>query len=307
VKRQYAYKKVDESWDLNGVALPTVTTVKSYTTSGDPTNITVTTMAADKSVASIDMTDNLYFADNTAADSWILGRLRKSTQSNSAPSAANASGTVQIMASAEASLSSIDFGTVSLSGSATATATLTNTGDISLALVVPTASSVSGADFSFVSTTCRARMLPGASCGIVVKVSPTASGTRVGTVKVTTSAGNLSASLTADVSSGTSPGTFSVTSGQMNGPASIAIITNTGGQTITGITASCQNPGYGSISIQTYSSGSYGAITTSVAAGAQIAVIAISSTAPTPSPAGYCKVRLQGLNASNSPYLSTTY
>jgi hypothetical protein len=307
VKRQYAYKKVDESWDLNGAALPTVTTVKSYTASGEPSSITVTTMAADKSVASIDMTDNLYFADNTAADSWILGRLRKSTQSNSAPSAANASGTVQIMPSAEASLSGIDFGTVSLSGSATATATLTNTGDITLALVVPTASSVSGADFSFVSTTCRARMLPGASCGIVVKVSPTASGTRVGTVKVTTSAGNLSASLTADVSSGASPGTFSVTSGQMNGPASIAIITNTGGQTITGITASCQNSGYGQITVQTYSNGSYGAITTSVAAGAQIAVIAISSTAPTPSPAGYCKVRLQGVNASNSPYLSTTY
>ena len=82
VKRPYVYKKVDESWDLNGSALPTVTTVASQTASGDPGNVTVTTVAADNSVATVSV-NNLYYVDNTVGDSWILGRRQRTTEARS--------------------------------------------------------------------------------------------------------------------------------------------------------------------------------------------------------------------------------
>jgi hypothetical protein len=78
----YTSQSMDETWDLNGAALPVVTTAYQYNlTAGDtqlygnPTQIASTTTSGlvNKTVT----TENEYFSANTA--SWVLGRLKKST------------------------------------------------------------------------------------------------------------------------------------------------------------------------------------------------------------------------------------
>jgi hypothetical protein len=82
----YTSQTVDETWDLNGTVLPTVTTNYQYgTTAGDnqlfgnPTQITATTTlgASSKTVTTV----NEYKPAD--ATNWILGRLLKSTVTNS--------------------------------------------------------------------------------------------------------------------------------------------------------------------------------------------------------------------------------
>ncbi len=83
----YTSQTVDESWDLNGVALPVVTTSYQYNVTpgdsqlyGNPTQITSTTNSGliSKTVNTV----NEYLPANTA--SWVLGRLKKSTVTNTA-------------------------------------------------------------------------------------------------------------------------------------------------------------------------------------------------------------------------------
>ncbi len=83
----YTSQSVDESWDLNGTAFPVVTTSYQYNlTAGDsqlygnPTQITATTSLGliNKTVT----TTNEYFPANTT--NWVLGRLKKSTVTNTA-------------------------------------------------------------------------------------------------------------------------------------------------------------------------------------------------------------------------------
>lgn len=83
----YTSQSVDESWDLNGVAFPVVTTNYQYNlTAGDsqlfgnPTQITAITSLGliSKTVTTV----NEYFPANTT--NWVLGRLKKSTVTNTA-------------------------------------------------------------------------------------------------------------------------------------------------------------------------------------------------------------------------------
>lgn len=81
----YTSQSFDEAWDLNGVALPTVTTDYQYNlTAGDtqlygnPTQITSTTSLG--LVSKVVTTVNEYFPANTT--NWVLGRLKKSTVTN---------------------------------------------------------------------------------------------------------------------------------------------------------------------------------------------------------------------------------
>lgn len=83
----YTSQSVDESWDLNGAALPVVTTNYQYNlTAGDiqlygnPSQITATTTLGliNKTVTTV----NEYFPANTT--NWVLGRLKKSTVTNTA-------------------------------------------------------------------------------------------------------------------------------------------------------------------------------------------------------------------------------
>lgn len=87
IQRPYARFTKEESQDLNGVALPTVTTVKSFNDYGDPTSIVITTSgtAAGVSQVTTKTTTNQYFPENIAGDNWILGRLQRATVQSSVP------------------------------------------------------------------------------------------------------------------------------------------------------------------------------------------------------------------------------
>jgi len=214
VQRPYLRQSQDSGNDLNGAALPQVTTTNTYNGKGDPTNIVVTTSGSVAGVAQTftKNTTNTYFTDDTncsapATCNWILGRLnRASVQSTvpnslasistSAGSNPNASATTGSGQTQFATLtSSLPYGNITVGASSTLSATLTNTGGTAVTLTVPSAASVSGADFSFASTTCTASLAPNASCTISVKFAPTAAVARSGTLSVSSGAGSLNASL----------------------------------------------------------------------------------------------------------------
>jgi hypothetical protein len=97
-----------------------------------------------------------------------------------------------------ASLAAPAFNATTMVGTnSTASAALTNTGIGALTLTPPTAASVSGTDFSFVSTTCTSTLAPGATCTTSVRFSPTATTARTGELVIETGAGNQTASLSA--------------------------------------------------------------------------------------------------------------
>lgn len=78
VRRPYLYMTQEEGWDLDGTALPTVSTINSFNDSGDVTKIVNNTqgVALGQTQLFIKTTDNTYQPDNTADDKWILGRLK---------------------------------------------------------------------------------------------------------------------------------------------------------------------------------------------------------------------------------------
>lgn len=94
-----------------------------------------------------------------------------------------------------ATLSSVNFGSVSAGASATQSATLTNTGVGPLSVTVPGASSVTGAGFTFASTNCTAALAAGASCTVGVRFAPTSNADSSGVLKVVTGAGDQTVSL----------------------------------------------------------------------------------------------------------------
>lgn len=72
---------------------------------------------------------------------------------------------------------------------------VTNTGSGPLGITLPTSASVSGAGFSFVSTNCPTELSAGARCVVSVSFEPVDASAAVGTLKITTSAGELTANL----------------------------------------------------------------------------------------------------------------
>jgi hypothetical protein len=218
VVRPYVYKTVEEGWDLDGSALPSVTTTNSYNTSGDPTVIKVDTagMMLDRTVAqaSNKTTTNAYYADTTAGDSWILGRLKQSTVASTvpndfdrtpvgpgaAPLAAATSGTPAIL-----SLSNCSTGASSVSPApAVIGCTLSNTGGVDTPSISYT-SSIFGAGVSVDGPTgyCAA----GTTCGQVTVTTGTDAAVYAGTIVATPRGGRAgSAQLGALVkAAGTTP------------------------------------------------------------------------------------------------------
>lgn len=201
VQRPYLRKSVETAKDLNGLTLPTVTTTNTFNASGNPTQINVVTTGG-----FIKSTSHLYQADDTADDNWILGRLTRTTVTNTVPdqltgmttsagTGSYASATTGTGPIRTGQLSAIAFGMVNVGASTTLTSTLANNGIASFSVTIPTASSVTGTDFSFVSTTCAATLAVGASCTVSVKFQPTAVAARTGTLSIVTGAGTLTASL----------------------------------------------------------------------------------------------------------------
>ncbi|MNR71694.1 hypothetical protein D3C71_23270 [compost metagenome] len=104
----------------------------------------------------------------------------------------NLSGTGQ---DATATLSAVSFPNTVVSASTTLTSTLQNTGIGPISVTTPSAASVTGTDFSFVSTTCGSTLAAGATCNVSVKFSPSAKSARTGTLTVATGAGTKTAAL----------------------------------------------------------------------------------------------------------------
>lgn len=80
----YASGSLEESWDLGGVPLPSVTTEYQYAGTapfyGDPSLVRVTT-----SDGASRTTTNEYWPADTAGNHWILGRLKKATVTSAKP------------------------------------------------------------------------------------------------------------------------------------------------------------------------------------------------------------------------------
>jgi hypothetical protein len=73
----YASQSVETSWDLNGAALPTITTASDYDLWGNPTHITVGSSDGYRK-------DTVNSYANDAAH-WFLGRLTKAAVTSTTP------------------------------------------------------------------------------------------------------------------------------------------------------------------------------------------------------------------------------
>jgi hypothetical protein len=212
-QRPYLLRSVETGADLQGAALPQVVTQNRFNASGDPTQIVVTTtgLAAGINQTFTKTTANEYRAEDTACSdaqtcNWVRGRLHRASVTNSVPNAlpsvatsagssSYASATVGTGRVPSGTLAAVSFGGVAVGSNATLNAVLSNTGLGALTITVPTAASVSGTDFSFVSTSCASSLAEGASCSISVRFAPSAAASRSGSISVATSVGTLSSSL----------------------------------------------------------------------------------------------------------------
>ncbi|MDO8416522.1 MAG: choice-of-anchor D domain-containing protein [Agitococcus sp.] len=77
------------------------------------------------------------------------------------------------------------------------TAILTNTGIDTIAVTPPSAGSVTGARFSFISTTCGASLAAGATCNTLMQFTPSDTVAQTGTLAIATGAGVVTANLSA--------------------------------------------------------------------------------------------------------------
>jgi hypothetical protein len=77
VQRPYLYRATEQGWDLDGVELPTVVTTNTFSNNGDP--IDIVTVSTASQAQSSKHTVNEYEPVNISGDSWILGRLKKTT------------------------------------------------------------------------------------------------------------------------------------------------------------------------------------------------------------------------------------
>ena len=94
-----------------------------------------------------------------------------------------------------ATISNIDFGNRAAGTSTDLDATLSNTGVGPLNVTVPTAASVTGSGFSFVSTTCAATLPASSSCAVKVRYTASGSAASSGALAVSTGAGSKTSSL----------------------------------------------------------------------------------------------------------------
>jgi hypothetical protein len=143
--------------------------------------------------------------------------------------------------SQSASISDVAFGNVAAGATSDLDATLSNTGIGPLSITVPTAASVTGAGFSFVSTTCSSTLAASSSCA--VKVRYTASGTAgaTGSLSLSTGAGTKTAALSGQSQQailGVTPTSrdFGTIQAGQSATSANHTVSNTGNITLTGLT-----------------------------------------------------------------------
>jgi FG-GAP-like repeat/Salmonella virulence plasmid 65kDa B protein len=214
VRRPYLRQSVESGFDLDGTALPTVTTTNTYNDYGDPIDIVVTTDGTIAGVANqrfTKTTTNWFCApditncpntptgaspNKISGDNWILGRITRSSVINTVP---NLLGSILASAGdapfATAIVGSLTTSGLSLSGcinnspatlpsAATLSCTLINAGSVpvaSISYATAASTTVSGP-----TGTCAA----GATCGMVVVTTSAAVGTYSGTLTATPNSGS---------------------------------------------------------------------------------------------------------------------
>jgi Salmonella virulence plasmid 65kDa B protein/FG-GAP-like repeat/Insecticide toxin TcdB middle/N-terminal region len=208
VRRPYLRKTVESGNDLDGTVLPTVTTTNTYNDYGDPTNIVVTTTGTVAGVANQTTTkatantlcapDSAGCPNRTAGDNWILGRLTRSTVTNTVPNlidsiaispgnAPNATAIVGTLAGAAqpalALANCTSTSPTTAPTAATMSCTLSNSGQAgatSISYTTATSTTVSGPTGA-----CAA----GATCGTVTVTTATTAAIYSGTLTTTPNAG----------------------------------------------------------------------------------------------------------------------
>jgi hypothetical protein len=84
--RPYLRQSTAAAWDLNGIALPTITTTHTYSGSYLTQTTKVVTGAGPAGQQSFTTsTANEYWPDNTTEPAWILGRVKKTTTTSTVP------------------------------------------------------------------------------------------------------------------------------------------------------------------------------------------------------------------------------
>lgn len=208
--KTYPLQSVSTSKDLTGEPLPTTTVELTVNASGYPTFEKTTTVQTGtlpgtytKEVTTTYVTDNTGCSDALTC-SWVIGRPLKVTERRTSPStmpttsagsAPNATATSGAALSGVVNVTSLSFDKTPYSTPRTLGATVTNTGTTDLTLTVPSAASVTGTDFSFVSTTCTSPLKAGATCVVKVKFTPTSDASRSGSLTVAYTGGTSSGTL----------------------------------------------------------------------------------------------------------------
>ncbi len=224
---------MSQAWDWNDrsvVVLPSVSTTSDVSYYGNVKSRNDVTTQGPLTWGKLITSEYLQDRPLNVGDDrtpWMLGRMTKSTVVATAPTA-----DAQIAANSSSFGTSPNANVVSSSNpvavvvtppnytstavgqNSTANATVYNNTGGSLVMVVPTSSSVTGADFTFVSTTCATLLSNGANCTIAIKFTPTVPGTRTGSVSVDTASGQRMAAITSQASSSAS--TATVTSAAPN-------------------------------------------------------------------------------------------
>jgi hypothetical protein len=127
----------------------------------------------------------------------------------------------------------VDVGTPAVSRSL-----LVNTGTLAWSLTIPTAASVAGDGFSFVSTSCGTSLPAAGTCEVYVKFDPATAGIKTGYLQLQTSLGTYSANLTGSarkLSLSSSPASLNFGPIRVGSSSAVSNVTlqNTGSEALT--------------------------------------------------------------------------
>jgi hypothetical protein len=191
----YAFGTVQVNDTKKTAALHTLSNTGNLAATGitiaPPTDVTVVDNSCSTSLAAgASCTFNLQYKPTTVNP--VNGYVAIVSGGLSAPLTLTGQGKLPV-----GQLTNIDFGSVTAGTTKDLTSTLSNTGVGPLTVTAPSASSVVGAPYSYVSNTCPASLAVGASCTITARYTApsTAGASAAGTLTVVTGASNLTATL----------------------------------------------------------------------------------------------------------------
>jgi hypothetical protein len=193
-QRQFVYveQSLQKQYDLKGNLLRDVTTDFKY---AEPTQYgNLTSEKKTFGDGHVQETGNTYFAvSETDLTAWRIGRLDTSTVNKTRPAVTLGYGSDTSAAPkappAAVTLQPLNFGDQVVNQAVSLTAKLRNGTNVSVALNAIGASSVTGAGFTFKSTTCGTSLQAAASCDITVDFKPTVQGQQSGQLSVGYGAG----------------------------------------------------------------------------------------------------------------------